>query len=261
MPGPALISSTSQYSTARVPTPNRSPAPPAESSKPNYSAFSGFGISQPISQITTPQPSLFQQQQQQQAAARPPRQPASDPFAALATPPRQSTPQQNQSSVSASIFDFSKVAPPATSIHPAPTNDDDEWSFSSALPESNGLPSSNSLTITDSSINISLHAARKSPSDPIITMTVKFSSKVAQLITELTFQVAVTKVRHQSSFRDQENSTYNSLEFLAEDGAPNRTYSRTSSTTRYLAGYIFEWRRIREWISRKDAVESVVQGW
>jgi ADP-ribosylation factor-binding protein GGA len=200
MPGPALISSTSQYSTARGPTPSRSPAPPTESSKPNYSAFSGFGVSQPSSQTTTSQPSLFQQQQQQQqrAAVNVPQQPASDPFAALATPPRQSTPLQNQSSVSASIFDFAKAAPPATAIPPAPANDDDEWSFSSALPESNGLPSSNSITITDSTINISLHATRKSPSDSIITMNVKFSSKVAQLITELTFQVAVTKVRHRS---------------------------------------------------------------
>jgi ADP-ribosylation factor-binding protein GGA len=207
MPGPALISSTSQYSTARGPTPSRSPAPPAppaESSKPNYSAFSGFGISQPTPQTTTSQPSLFQQQQQQQqAAATAPHQPTSDPFAALATPPRQSTPQQNQAPVSKSIFDFAKAAPLATTIPPAPANDDDEWSFSSALPESNGLPSSKSITITDTTINISLHATRKSPSDPIITLNVKFSSKVAQLITELTFQVAVTKVSHRIFFFTQ----------------------------------------------------------
>jgi len=212
MPGPALISSTSQHSTARGPTPSRSPAPPAESSKPNYSAFSGFGISQAIPQTTTSQPSLFQQQQQeqqQQAAATAPHQPTSDPFAALATPPRQSTPQQNQASVSKSIFDFAKAAPPATTIPPAPANDDDEWSFSSALPESNGLPSSKSITITDTTINISLHATRKSPSDPIITLNVKFSSKVAQLITELTFQVAVTKVGHRIFLFAQQGYAYN----------------------------------------------------
>lgn len=197
MPGPALISSTSQYSTARGPTPSRSPAPLAahvESTKPNYSAFSGFGISQPIPQTSTAQAPPFQQQQQTATTA--PHQPASDPFAALATPPRQSTPLQNQASVSKSIFDFAKAAPPVTAIPPAPANDDEEWSFSSALPESNGLPSSNSITVTDSTINISLHAARKSPSDPIVIMDVKFSNKVSQLITELTFQVAVTKVRH-----------------------------------------------------------------
>jgi ADP-ribosylation factor-binding protein GGA len=206
MPGPALISSTSQYSTARGPTPSGSPAPsasPAAPPKPNYSAFSGFGISQSIPLTATSQPSLFQQQQQQQqqqkVTTKIPLQPTSDPFAALATPPRQSTPQQNQSSVSASIFDFAKSAPLATAIPPAPANDDEEWSFSSALPESNGLPSSNSVIITDSTINISLHAARKSPSDPIITLTVKFSNKVAQLVTELTFQVAVTKVCHTNS--------------------------------------------------------------
>jgi hypothetical protein len=107
---------------------------------------------------------------------------------------RQSTPLQNQSSTSSSLFDFAQAAPPATAIPPAAANDDDEWAFSSALPESNGLPSSNTFTITDAIINISIYATRKSPSDPIINMTVHFSSKVAQLITELTFQVAVTKV-------------------------------------------------------------------
>jgi ADP-ribosylation factor-binding protein GGA len=201
MPGPALMSSTSQYSTARGPTPTRSPAPPAVPSKADYSAFPGFGISQPSSQVTIPQPSSLQQQQQQQqqqkAAVRALQQPMSDPFASLTSPLRQSTPLQNQSSTSASLFDFAQSAPPVTAIPPASTNDDDEWAFSSALPESNGLPSSTSITITDTIINISIHATRKSPSDPIITMTVHFSSKVAQLITELTFQVAVTKVGSQ----------------------------------------------------------------
>ncbi len=182
------MSSTSQHSTARGPTPSRSPAPPAvDPMKPNYSPFSGFGISQPSSQSTTPAPSLFQQQQ---AAATASQQPPSDPFASITGPLRQSTPQQSQSSASASLFDFAQPPAPA----PAPANDDDEWNFSSALPESNGLPSSTDITITDSTINITLHATRQSPADPVITMTVKFSNKSPQHISELTFQVAVTKV-------------------------------------------------------------------
>ena len=103
-------------------------------------------------------------------------------------------PQQSQPA-SASLFDFAQPLPPTT----VAATDDDEWAFSSALPESNGLPSSNNIVITDSSINITLHATRKSPSDPAIMMTVKFTSKVPQLITELTFQVAVTKVNYASS--------------------------------------------------------------
>jgi ADP-ribosylation factor-binding protein GGA len=81
---------------------------------------------------------------------------------------------------------------------PAAANDDDEWAFSSALPESNGLPSSNEITVTDTSVRILLQATRTSPEDPVITMNVKFSSKTPQPITELVFQIAVTKVSLES---------------------------------------------------------------
>lgn len=259
MPGPALMSSTSQYSTARGPTPSRSPAPPAVPSKADYSAFSGFSLSQPTSQTTTPQPSLIQQQQQK-AAIRPQQQPVSGLFASLTSPMGQSVPLQNQPSTSASLFDLAQSALPATAIPPA-TNDDDEWAFSSALPESNGLPSSNSITITDTIINISLHAVRKSPSDPIITMNVHFSNKVAQLITELTFQVAVTKVSYKIRPRSVDTFAYNSLGLLAQDGATNRTKTRASSAAGDFAGDSSSRCRIWEGNSSKNALESVIQGW
>lgn len=95
------------------------------------------------------------------------------------------------------MFDFSQPGPATPSQAPAPAPaaaDDDEWAFSSALPESNGLPSSNDILVSDSALHITLHATRSSPSDPAITMTVRFSSKVPQPITELIFQVAATKV-------------------------------------------------------------------
>jgi hypothetical protein len=72
--------------------------------------------------------------------------------------------------------------------------DEEEWSFQSALPESNGLPTSNQITLTDSVINVTIEASRRSASDPVITLSAKFSSKVPQPITELGFQAAVSKV-------------------------------------------------------------------
>jgi ADP-ribosylation factor-binding protein GGA len=188
------MSSTTQHNSARGPTPTRSPAPGVVSVQPNYSAFPGFGSSsQPTSQFSTSQLSLHQQQQ---ALPKPATQSTVDPFAALTSPVRYSTPQQNlsQSSGPSSLFDFGQpAAAPAQTQVPA-ANDDDEWAFSSALPEANGLPSSNDLTVTEATVKIDLRASRQSPSDTIIRLDLKFSSKVAQPVTELTFQAAVTKV-------------------------------------------------------------------
>ncbi|RAL59990.1 hypothetical protein DID88_000616 [Monilinia fructigena] len=110
IPGPALMSSTTENSTAKGPTPTISPAPSHVPVKPDYSAFSAFGSSQPQSKPTTPQPSLLQQQQQQlQQQAAISKTPSNiDPFAAL-TSPRQATPQQ-----SSSMFDFANPKPPVS---------------------------------------------------------------------------------------------------------------------------------------------------
>ncbi|KAE8448012.1 hypothetical protein EG329_009935 [Mollisiaceae sp. DMI_Dod_QoI] len=182
LPGPALLSSTTEHSTARGPTPSRSPAPPASSAHANYSAFSTYGASQPAPQAP-PQPTLFQQLYPHQTSAPPP--PSVDPFAALASP-RSSTPQQPQKS----IFDFSSPKPATPTPAPAPAADDDEWAFSSALPEG---PPSNNITVNDTSLNISLHVAREPTNTSIITMSLSFSNKTEQPISELEFKAAVTK--------------------------------------------------------------------
>lgn len=192
IPGPALISTTSEHSTARGPTPTRSPAPTQpQVVKPDYTSFSAFGSSShPVSQSTTPQPPpLSLLEQQRQAAANrppPPAQPPTDPFAALASPARVSTPQQK---ATPSMFDFATHQAPAA---PLPAADDDEWAFSSALPE--GLPASNTLDVSTTSLGISLHASREAQSPSIITMSLSFSNRSDQAITELTFMAAVTKV-------------------------------------------------------------------
>jgi ADP-ribosylation factor-binding protein GGA len=189
LPGPALISSTTEHNSARGPTPTRSPAPPVALSRPDYSSFSAFGSSHPVSKPTTPQPSLFQQQQAQQAQrqAAPIQQPAppTDPFAALSSPISQSTAQP-------SMFDFANRPAPVPAPAPAPVADDDEWAFSSALPE--GPPSSNTIIVNESDLSISLHATREAHSPSIITMSITFSSRCDQPISELTFAAAVTKV-------------------------------------------------------------------
>ena len=161
-------------------------------SKPDYTAFTSFGAfgsSQPPSHSASPQPGQFQKQQQQPAAPAKPQTPAADPFAALQSAIKQPAPQQSQKS----MFDFANPQPPANNKAPATSEvDDDEWAFSSALPE--GPPSSNTVTVSDTSLRISLHATRDPPTASVITMSLLFSNTTQQPITELTFMAAVTKV-------------------------------------------------------------------
>ena len=178
IPGPALISSTSQHNTARGPTPSASPAP----FKPDYSSFSTFGSSQPASKPTTPQPTLFQQQQA--AALAKQHAPITDPFAALAS-------TNQAASQSPSMFDFANpkppvVAPPALDT----TGDDDEWAFSSALPE----PQSNTIKVSDTALEVLLHASREPATPASIAISLSYSNKTDQPISDLAFQVAVSKV-------------------------------------------------------------------
>lgn len=184
IPGPALISSTMQANTAKGPTPSASPAPAAGLPKPNYSAFNTFGSPQP-SQAPAQLPTPLQQQQPAPKAIQ---QPASDPFAALNTPLRQTTPLQNPPpSASKSLFDFAQPATPKTLT--APAHNEDEWDFSSAT-----LPENDTIPVLNTNIKVDLRANRTSQSDPVINLEVMFSNNTAQPVSELTFQVAVTKV-------------------------------------------------------------------
>lgn len=199
MPGPSLLSSMSQQNSAKAPTPSRSPAPSGHIPlKPDYSsssAFSAFGSNQPSSKSSTPQPSLFQQQQAAAASKQAQAQPqSSDPFASIIAPVRQSTPQQPPQQKS--MFDFSAFTPkPQEQQAPAPTaTDDDEWAFESALPDSG--PASNTILVSQTSLSISMHAAREPSSPDIITLSITFSNSTDVAISELTFMAAVTKVNN-----------------------------------------------------------------
>jgi hypothetical protein len=89
------------------------------------------------------------------------------------------------------MFDFGNHQAPAPVA--APAADDDEWAFSSALPE--GLPSENTITVSNTNLAISLRAHREPLTPSVITMSLTFSNRTAHPISELTFMAAVTKVR------------------------------------------------------------------
>ncbi|KAI1644960.1 VHS-domain-containing protein [Daldinia loculata] len=163
VPGPALLSSVTQHNSARAP----SPTPPP------FSPFSGFTSNPAGSQSNTPQLNLSQQS----SFSRPPPQKAPapiDPFAALASPQFSSKPATPK-----------PAAPPATA-------DDDEWSFSSALPPESSLPKELRVDVKDGPLQIHLNAARsRTPS--ALSLVFLFSNTTAAPISNLHFQLAVTK--------------------------------------------------------------------
>ena len=194
--------SSSQQRTPQPSMPNifSQPAPqqtqPSLAAQPSKASSDLFGgLSQPSSKPATPVPPSFAQSQAQHQAKK------SDPFAALATPPRSNSPFQFQSRSPAPPT----AAPPQSSgldllgmggsngiSTPQPTAPaaDDEWTFSSSLPESQDL------TVTNTSIKTQFAVSRSSESELLIHS--RTSNNTAQPIADLTFQLAVTKV----SFHD-----------------------------------------------------------
>ncbi len=209
IPGPSLLSSTSQHSTAKLPTPNVSPQPQriSQTAKPNYDPFASLTSSQPSSQSVTPAPPLGQQRQQQ-ADKQP--LPSVDPFATLSSPaPRQSSPFQFQQqstnttgSASSSLFDFSQptILPPQPhqpsqlSQQNNGTAVNEEWTFASSLPDQGNLPLANEVAVTNTAVNIAFTVSRRAGDDTSITIIARSSNNTAQPISEFTFQIAVTKV-------------------------------------------------------------------
>jgi ADP-ribosylation factor-binding protein GGA len=165
IPGPALLSSTLQQSSARAPTPQQ-----AGPSKPNYDAFAA--LNKPKSPYS-PAPTLSQQQ----AAKSHPE----DPFGILGT-----------SSAPNPLYNPASQKQAETKA----TNGyviDDDWNFSSALPD-DGLPSSSTITVSQKEIGIVFNVSRRTTDESVIEILAKFSNRSPNLITEFTFQVAVTKV-------------------------------------------------------------------
>jgi hypothetical protein len=77
------------------------------------------------------------------------------------------------------------------------TNDDDEWSFSSALPPEAPppLPKEHRATVNNSMVKVDMFACRSSAAPNALVVLFSFSNNSAQQVTELHYQLAVTKVR------------------------------------------------------------------
>ncbi|KAK7398343.1 ARF-binding protein [Neonectria punicea] len=168
IPGPALLSSVTENNSAKGPVSSQ-PTPP-----PPFSQFAGF-TSQPASQSSTPQLPF----QQQSAHPPPPQQPASDPFAALSSP----------------LSNSGRASPAPPQPQPATVpNDDDEWNFSSALPpDTPSKPQEHRATVSNTNIHIEMIANRNPPSSNSMNIAFAFTNNLAQPISELHFQLAVTK--------------------------------------------------------------------
>ncbi|KAI4114094.1 MAG: hypothetical protein LQ345_005070 [Seirophora villosa] len=189
VPGPSLLSSSTQQSSAKQPTPASTPqiqqfSPP---NKPNYDPFASLTSSHPASRSTTPGPSNL----------KPSAMSSPDPFAALSSKP----PQQASTAPSPSMFDFSSLKSPARTtpqpsqqINGASTGTDDDWNFASALPADNSsLPASNEITVSKTDVSILFKASRSDTPESPILISASYSNNTPSLITEYTFQVAVTK--------------------------------------------------------------------
>lgn len=165
MPGPALLSSMTQNSTAKGPI--STPTPP-----PGFSSFSTFSSAPSASQSSTPQPPAMKQS----AFAPPSSSPSVDPFAALAT------------------TSASKPTAPAKA-QAAAGADDDEWSFSSALPpEESPHPKNIDVVVHNGAIRIHLVARRPVEDPNSIHATFDFSNTMSEPVSDFHFQIAVTKV-------------------------------------------------------------------
>ena len=204
----------------------QSQAPPAQSStssllsqstqapqaaRPNYDPFASISSSQNPSKPASPAPNSFAFQAPQQ-----PQQNRGDPFAALSGQQRTASPFQFQQSVKPAASPAPPMPLPqsaASLLGGAPHSNgalaaaaDDEWTFSSALPDQQ----SHQLTITNSAIKTIFQIARPAGADDWISIDSRISNNTPSPISDLTFQLAVTKVsgkRHPRRFHIEKEIT------------------------------------------------------
>lgn len=210
--GPSLLTQ-SQPPPPQFPTIQQSPPPSQPQTnipKPNYDPFGSISGSAPSSAPPGAMSSIFGQQSQQQ----PPQQQNRDPFAALATStPRGGSPFQFQQSLnrtaspatgsgSATLFDLGAPtsSQPTTPKPPMGANPsrlstgatpaaDDEWTFSSALPDQ-----PHDLIVSNSAVNIKWTVSRPPEDESVVLIKSQISNNTAAPVSDFTFQVAVTKV-------------------------------------------------------------------
>ncbi|KAF3903297.1 hypothetical protein AA313_de0201888 [Arthrobotrys entomopaga] len=180
IPGPPLLSSTLNSSTARGSTPD----------------FSIGGFSAPSNhnrQPSAPSPlgpmSAFSNLAQLSGTVPHPPPPQAQPIANFSSPGSSSNP---------------------TNLN---NDDDDEFAaFSSAVPPSNNFPplKSTEREVTASPLRVVMETSPRYPADAPLVLKVKFSNATAKIIKDITFQLAVTrslqlKMEHQSGTALQAN--------------------------------------------------------
>lgn len=169
--------------------PNAPPVAQASAAPPsNYDIFSSLNQTQGTGQPAS----------SQTVSAAPP----SDPFASLvsAEKSRVATPSSTgaaQNPPSSSLLDLGGLdqrasAPSSTT---KTTGEDGEWSFTSALPESSGLPNLSQVQVLNSALRVEFVSRRVSGNAQQIYVVALFSNATNQPLSELHFQVAVEKVR------------------------------------------------------------------
>jgi ADP-ribosylation factor-binding protein GGA len=184
------------------------------------------------------------------ARAQPPPQPARtpDPFAALNSPtPRQGSPMNFQQSVKPPHVALGTVdllggaipAPTSNLAHSttAAANDDDEWTFASAVPDS-----SKEITVNNTIVNVLFKVSRES--DTVLLIQNHISNNTPQPISNLTFQVAASKVRLESVPMD--TSITNSISGCTVTiRTPIRCHTRSQPAQRYHAEHTTQRRTTR----------------
>ncbi|CAE7176565.1 hypothetical protein P3342_008202 [Pyrenophora teres f. teres] len=139
-------------------------------------------------QIKSPLPSTF---------STPPPQPSRtpDPFAALASTPRQASPFQYQQSIkppapasdAVDLLGGGASAPTTNLVQSTNiSNDDDEWDFASSVPDT-----SKEITVTNTTVNVLFNISRETDSTLLIQS--RISNNTPLPISSLTLQVAASK--------------------------------------------------------------------
>ncbi|KAL6703471.1 ARF-binding protein [Coniothyrium glycines] len=119
-----------------------------------------------------------------------------DPFAALASTPRQGSPFQYQQSVKppsapSAAVDLlgGAISTPSSNLAQSTAsaaNDDDEWTFASSVPDS-----SKDITVTNTTVNVLFNVSRES--DTTLLIHSRISNNTSVPIAGLTLQVAASK--------------------------------------------------------------------
>lgn len=281
MPGPSLLSTSTSESSAKPSASNAvSPAPQGYvAAKPNYDPFASFASPRSPSSLATPTPppSLVQPQSLSQLSkvAQTP-QPSSDPFAILSGPTQRASspfsqlqdPKLRSSSPSASMFNFASSIQPADSsspqsVTPQPSNGtsgDNDWNFTSALPDDNTtLPTSNTLIVSKTSVTIVFQVSRLSSNDPVIDVVAQFSNNTDSLITEYAFQVAAKVCVSLNNGRYRNNTLSLSNPGVHAPTHPSiRANPSAAATKRDHSAHPDSWRDQGASELGQDAMESVL---